>query len=223
MGDLAPVHLFRRAGGRHAEHLARYRRPAHGEMDRWPRAPDYWRGSGSEPGGFGRRNEAGLYGDVEQDKAVGLSFRRRPPAASPVNRLPLLAAAREKSISTYGQTDRRSRIRQSGLAATSCGNDRLWPERSGSCYRIPTRALRNRCGRPMAQSLRSCAARRGATPSPSQGTQHRRHWRPRALTTARCPNDRFRLGQGWPGDPRRLQIQPVRAILDVHGPAFERG
>ncbi len=52
--------------------------------------------------------------------------------------------------------------------------------------------------------------------------QHRRHWRPRALTTARCPDDRFRLGQGWPGDPRRLQIQPVRAILDVHGSAFDR-
>ena len=94
-------------------------------MDRWPRTPDDWRGSGSEPGGFGRRNEAGLYGDLRAGQGCG-NFPSTPPrAASPASRLPLLAAAREKSISTCGPTARRSRIRPSGLAATSYGNDRL--------------------------------------------------------------------------------------------------
>ena len=79
-----------------------------------------------------------LHDDVEQNEAVGVSIRLSAAAASPASRIRLRTAAREKWISTRAPTARRSPIAPSGLAATSCGNDRLPKDGSGCCSRART-------------------------------------------------------------------------------------
>ena len=138
LGAIASVHLFRGAGGRYPERLARDRRSVDRELGRWPRTPDHRCGRRNERGAS-RRTARGWSSRRRRAERGSGRFRSTPPAgASPASRIPLPAAAPEKWISTRAPTARRSRIAPSGPAATSCGNDRLPKDGSGCCCRART-------------------------------------------------------------------------------------
>ena len=169
-------------------------------MDRWPRTPDDWRGAGSEPGHFGRRHEAGLYGDVEQDEAVGISLRRR--------RRPNLRSA----VSHYPRQHGRSRFRRAGRRLEDRLSDRSgWPQRvvgTIDCRRTGAAPAVEHGLAPCETAVvagwrKACVlALRAAGQLPRRrGTQHRRQL---ATACSRCPATSRCSGSDWSKDGQAI-------------------
>ena len=182
-------------------------------MDRWPRTPDDWRGARNEPGHFGRRHEAGLHGDVEQDEAVGVSLRRRQ------------RTSHRPAVSHYPGQHGRSGFRPARRRVEDRLSDRSgWPQRVvGTIDRRRTGAAaaveRGLAPRETAvvagwREARVLALRdRGTTPSPSRFSIPTAA----AIACSRCPaTSRCRVLTG------RKMARRSSAPVDSIGPSDTR-
>ena len=178
-------------------------------------------GRRDERGYFAGRHETGLHGDVEQNEAVGLPIR------------PGQRAHHRPAVSHYrGQHGRsglrRARRRLEGRLSHRPGGPQrvvgtIDCRRAGAAaaveHGLAIRETAVVSGRREARVLALCDA--GHHP---RGSRAQYGWQRRArIDEARpCRDARVRLVERRPGDPRRLSIQSVRAILDVPRSALER-